>query len=549
MTRPIPDLTRRSLLLGGAGLPTAGFLASCAADDGAGGTAEGGTTAGGEPTTGGTLRFAIANDPASVNPQGGGSGNDARYVTRQLVDSLLYQDPDTGDLHPWLATEWSVSEDSTEFTFTLRDDVTFSDGTPLTAQIVLDNFDDVLEQGANANYAIEHLAGYLGGDATDEVTLTVRFDRPSIPFLQALTEPIFGPLAPATLAASWDERTTGIIGTGAFTLGSYVKDTEVVLARRDGYVWGPSLADNTGEAYLDEVVFQIIPEASVRTGAISSDQVDVIGGVPPQDQETLTASGFTIVERANPGVVFGLTPYTGRPIVSDLAVRTAFALSLVRTDLRDATLNDSYKVATSVLASSTPGWADLSDHIPEDTDEAARLLDEAGWTLGADGIRVKDGEPLHLVIWWSDNFVANQSALELLQAQVRTVGFDVELRTGDATERQAAVDAGELDFSYGNLSRADADILRTQFHIGENDVNKVPDPDLNGLLEQQSALTGAERDAVVDEAITSILDNVYYVPTFELTSVLALTTGVAGVAFAADSRLSGLSGAFLTTGA
>ena len=542
------DLTRRRLLLGAGGLLTAGFLASCVADDGGSETAETGTTSAGEPTTGGTLRFAIANDPASVNPQGGGSGNDARYVSRQLVDSLLFQDPETGDLHPWLATDWTVSEDSTEFTFTLRDDVTFSDGTPLTAQIVLDNLDDVLAQGASANYAIEHLAGYLGGEASDDVTFSVRFERPSIPFLQALTEPIFGPLAPATLATSWDERTTSVIGTGPFTLSSYVKDTEVALARRDGYAWGPSVAANSGEAYLDEVVFQIIPEASVRTGAISSGQVDVIGGVPPQDQDTLSGSVFTIVERANPGVVFGLTPYTGRPIVADLAVRTAFALSLNRTDLRDAALNPSYQVATSVLASSTPGWTDLSDHIREDADEAARLLDEAGWTLGGDGIRVKDGEPLHLVIWWSNNFVANSSALELLQAQVREVGFDVELRTGDSTERQAAIDAGELDFSYGNLSRADADILRTQFLIGDTDVNKVPDERLNALLEEQSGLTGGERDAVVEEAITLILDSVYYVPTFELTSVLALTEA-AGVEFAADSRLGALGGAYLTTGA
>src|SRR5690606_5472751 len=199
--------------------------------------------------------------------------------------SLLSQDPETGELGPWLAESWTVSDDATAFTFTLREGVTFSDGTPLTSHVVLDTFDDVLVQGAQANYAAEHLAGYLGGEAQDDRTFTVRFDTPSIPFLQALTEPILGPLAPATLAQPWDQRVLGVVGTGPFVLESWTKDTSVVLTRREGYAWGPPFADH-GEAYLDRVTFQIIPEASVRTGAITSDQVDVIGGVPPQDQET-----------------------------------------------------------------------------------------------------------------------------------------------------------------------------------------------------------------------------------------------------------------------
>lgn len=544
MTRPLP---RRAVLLGGLGLSAAGLLGACASDGGGSPGSGGDTTAAGEPVRGGELVFAIANDPASLNPQGGGSGNDSRYVSRQLVDSLLSQDPETGELAPWLATRWEVSEDSTEFTFTLREGITFSDGTPLTAQVVVDNLQDVLAQGANANYAIEHLAGYDGGEAVDDLTLTVRFSRPSIPFLQALTEPIFGPLAPATLATPWEARTTEIIGTGPFVLESYAQDSEVVLTRRDDYAWGPPFAENTGAPYLDSVVFQIIPEASVRTGAISSGQVDVIGGVPPQDQATLTGAGFTILERANPGVVFGLTPYAGRRLLDDLDVRRALSLSLDREQLRDAALNDSYAVATSVLASSTPGWSDLGTAISTDAAEAAQLLESAGWTPGEDGIRVRDGERLALVLWWSSNFVANQSTVELVQAQAREVGIEIELRTGDPAERQTALDRGELDLTYGNLSRADPDILRTQFAIGPDDTGRLADPDLDELLEQQTALTGQERQDVVDRAALRILEQVAYIPTFELTTVLGLSTEVQGLDFSADSRLAPLGSAFLTS--
>jgi len=538
---PTHDLSRRSVLLGGAGLLTAGFLASCAADGGGAPGPTGTGTATGDPVVGGELAFAIANDPASLNPQGGGSGNDARYVTRQLVDSLLSQDPETGELGPWLAESWTVSDDATAFTFTLREGVTFSDGTPLTSHVVLDTFDDVLVQGAQANYAAEHLAGYLGGEAQDDRTFTVRFDTPSIPFLQALTEPILGPLAPATLAQPWDQRVLGVVGTGPFVLESWTKDTSVVLTRREGYAWGPPFADH-GEAYLDRVTFQIIPEASVRTGAITSDQVDVIGGVPPQDQETLAASGFTIVERPNPGVVFGITTYPGRPALADLDVRRALALALDRTLVRDATLNESYAVATNVLSSTTPGWSDQSEHLRHDPQEAAALLDGAGWRLGDDGVRVKDGERLHLVLYWVDNFVANQSSVELIQAQAREVGIEIELVTGDFGQRQTLLDNGEIDLTWANLSRADADILRTQFAYGDDDVNLPADAELNELLERQRGLTGEERQAVVDEAVVRILEEVLYIPVWELTTVLALPPGVQGLALAADSRLQTLVG-------
>ncbi|WP_168217961.1 ABC transporter substrate-binding protein [Occultella kanbiaonis] len=546
----LPPISRRAVLIGGLSAGVLG-LAACGGGDAGTGASTGPSGTEAEPTAGGTLRFAVANDPASLTPQGGGSGNDARYVTRQLVDSLLDQDPETGELAPWLAQEWEINEEATEFTFHLREGVTFSDGTPLTAQSIKDNFADVLAQGAQASYAIEHLAGYVDTEVVDEQTAIVRFDVPSAPFLQALTEPIFGPLAASTLALPWEERVSGgVIGTGPFVLDRYTKDTEVVLSRRVGYAWPSSLSQNTGEAYLDEVVFQIVPEASVRTGSLSSGQVDVIGGVPPQDQATLEGSGYTIVARGNPGTTFGLTPYNAKPIVGDVNVRRALSLALNRTDLRDATLNESYAVSTSPLAATTPGWVDLSEYLEQDVDEAARLLEESGWVPGADGIRERDGERLALVIAWSNNFVANQSALELLQQQAKEVGIEVELWTGDVSERTAKGEAGEFDLTYGNLSRADGDILRTSFAFGDEDPYRVADEELNVLLEEQRGLTDvAARNEVLARAQERILEIAFHIPTFELTSVLGTTEEVHGVALGADSRLTSLVDAFLEGGA
>jgi peptide/nickel transport system substrate-binding protein len=111
------------------------------------------------PVDGGTLTFAVANDPINLNPSG--SGNDTWYVTRQIVDSLTEQDSATGEVVPWLAQSWQISDDAKSFTFTLRPGVTTSDGTPLTAAVVKANLDDIQAAGAKSA-AIAALTGYQG---------------------------------------------------------------------------------------------------------------------------------------------------------------------------------------------------------------------------------------------------------------------------------------------------------------------------------------------------------------------------------------------------
>ena len=310
--------------------------------------------------SGGTLTFAIGNDPISVNPHGGGSGNDAQYITRQIVDSLVDQDPQTGEIVPWLATSWEINDDATEFVFTLRDDVTFSDGTAFTAQSVVNTLEDVIANGAVANAAVSFLGDYTGAEAIDDVTVQITFGSPNAPFLQALSGPGLAPIADASIATPWDERVSdGVIGTGPFVLDHYTPNTEVLLTKRDGYAWPSEVSDNPGAAYLDEVLFQVVPEPSVRTGALSSGQVDVIGGVPPQDQELISASEFALVIRANPGTTFGLTPYTAKPGVDDVAVRQAIQVALDRESIRDASVNADYAVSRSVLSDTTPGFGRL----------------------------------------------------------------------------------------------------------------------------------------------------------------------------------------------
>jgi len=510
--------------------------------------ATGSSTTDAAPVQGGSLTFAVANDPISLNPSSTGSGNDTLYVTRQLFDSLTEQDPATGDVIPWLAESFKASDDATSFDFTLRPGVTFSDGTPLTAESVKATFDDITAAGAKAASAIVYFTGYQETKVTGDLTFTVKFSQPNGSFLQATSAIALAPVAAGTLAIPYDDRAsgTGVIGTGPFTLDHYTKNNEVVLKKRAGYTWGPADRTNTGEAHLDQVVFKIVPESGVRTGSLQSGQVQVIGGVAPQDIAGLKSSGFGLVVRPNPGVTFGLTANESRPLVADLAVRQAIAHAVNATDVRDTALNEYFNVATSALAANTPGWADQSASISFDPEKAKSLLDAAGWVVGADGIRVKDGVPLHLLTAYISNFGPNQTALELIQQQLKDVGIDIELWTGTVPDLLAGQQEGKFDLIWGNISRADGDILRTTFSVAASDYYKIKDPQLEAaLVGQQSTADPAKRKQFLATAQQILVEKAYQIPVHELTTVLGTAQNVHGIVLGADSRLSQLTDAYL----
>ncbi|WP_028046792.1 ABC transporter substrate-binding protein [Cellulomonas sp. URHE0023] len=531
-----------------AGIATTAFLlAACSSGTTEAGSDESASTAADAPVDGGDLTFAIGNDPISLNPSGVGSGNDTFYVTRQLVDSLLWQDPADGSLKPWLATKWEANADATQFTFTLRDDVTFSDGTPFTAESVKKNFDDAIAAGAKSSAAASFI-GYAGTTVVDPTTVTVAFTTPNAAFPQASSSVALGLVADSTLAIPFDDRAsgTGVVGTGPFTLDHYTKDTETVLKARPEYAWGPAGRENTGKAHLDSVTFQVIPEAGVRTGALTSDQVNVIGGVQPTDIATLEDSGFDVVHRANPGITFGLTFNEAGALGSDPAVREAIALTVNPTEVRDTALNDGFAVAQGPLASTTPGVADVSTSIVTDPKKAASVLEKAGWAKGADGIYAKDGKPLAPVLVWITNFSPNQTSVELIQQELKANGIDAQLWSGAVPDFQAKLKEGSFDLVWGNLSRADGDVLRTQYSTAATNFYKLADPDLEALLQKQLTIGDpTERDAVLADAQERLVTQHHVVPVHELTTFLGLDTDVHDVQLGADSRLDQLTQAWI----
>ncbi|MDT7690935.1 MAG: peptide/nickel transport system substrate-binding protein [Pseudonocardiales bacterium] len=522
------------VILAGFTLVTALFLSSCGS---AGQPGPAAAAAGGPPRPGGALRIAVSSDQGCVDPQQV-SSNDTIYAARQLVDSLTDQNPATGQITPWLATSWQTNADASAYTFTLRTDVTFSDGSPLTADVVKENFDKVAQLGPRATLAKGYLAGYTGATVTSPTQLTVHFAAPNAQFLQGTTTHSLGILAPASLALTDDQRCRQVIGSGPFVLGGYVQNQSVTLTKRAGYHWGSPLWAHPGEAYLDRVEFRIVPESGVRTGSLQSGEVDAIGSIGQQDEQPLTAAGSQLLARANPGLPFGISFNQSKPIVSDPAVRKALSLAINRPEVVSAVFTSQTKPATGVLSSTTPDYSDAGAQLGFDLNQARATLDAAGWAPGPDGIRAKAGQRLSIGITFFANAATNQPALELIQQQVRLAGIDLRIVQQPIANLAQVQVSGDFEALWGNTTRADPDILRTAYWSGGANYYRLPPGPLDQLLTGQAAATDpARRAQLVAAAQQRMLADYDAVPVVELSTVLGAGPGAQGIRFDASSRI------------
>ncbi|UQS21525.1 ABC transporter substrate-binding protein [Amycolatopsis thermalba] len=494
----------------------------------------------GPPRPGGTLTIAVGSNPDCIDPQQAAT-NVSLNVGRQLVDSLTDQDPATGEIEPWLAQRWESNADSTSFTFHLRTGATFADGTPVDAAAVKTSFDGIKALGAKAQLGSGYLAAYTGATVVDPQTVRIDFSAPSAQFLQASSTMSLGILAPAAYAKTPDQRCQGdgLIGSGPFVFESFKQNAGIIIAKRPGYDWGSSLWQHQGEAYLDKVDYKIVPEPGVRTGSLLSGQLKATTEVQPVDEAQFQGGGFGTQTRPNPGIVFNLHANVTRGVLTDETVRQAASKGVNRQEVVDTVLSPNYRPASSILASTTPLHADLSAQLAYDPAGAARLLDADGWVPGPDGIRVKNGQRLAATVVYAQVFNQSQSVLELLQQQLRRIGFDLRLEPRTSAETLQIQQSGNYEFLWYNVTRADPDILRNTFSTKAGNRSRLqPGNPLDAALDAQAATVApAARKPAAEEAQRLIVDHAYSIPVFELTQVVALGPDAHAVNFEASSRL------------
>lgn len=514
------------------------------------GAADSGQSPTGDPVSGGTLDVAFFPDNAAfacVDPFQT-YWIEHRTVIRNFADSLTDQDPDTGELVPWLATDWQVSDDGLSYTFDLRDDVTFSDGTAFTAESVKLAFDSgaaTLEQLPTA-YGAVYLAGYDSTEVVDDDTVVVHFSTPNAAFLQGTSTTNLAILAASSYQATPEERCLGnVVGSGPFVLDSYSPGESTVLTKRDGYAWGSELRENTGEAYLDGITFTYVAEDSVRVGQLTSDAIDIAwprNPISENDTALIQSSGDTVVSRSLPGPANTYYPNVADgKILADERVRHALQQAIDRDSYASTIFGTEYPSVTSIYDTTTPAYQDHGDDLAYDADGAAELLDEAGWTLGDDGYRHKDGQKLTL----STPVIAQFSAGDqLIQDQLKAVGIDLELNVITQAQRSEVLAAGDYDLISTYYTRADPGVIQWIIdarYAGSqaqavNALTPEQTTEVQALLDRgTTTLDTTARAEVYAELQQYYLDHALAFPTFERVQTAGVSAAVHGFRFTSES--------------
>ena len=490
-------------------------------------------TAAGEPRSGGHLTVGIIAPCGLDKAQTSG----CNFTNVEVVDNLTEQLPGTGEVVPWLAESWDVSEDGASYVFRLKEGVTFSNGEKFDADAVKLNFDNVIELGkqGKAFQSSAYLLGYQGSTVVDPRTVEVKFDQPKAGFLQALSEKPLGIIAPETITTKTPEERLagGVIGSGPFVISNVVQDQKIEVKRRADYQWSSPKNAHTGPAYLDGITFQILPENAVRTGALLSDQIQVATTVPANDSANISAQGFDIASRSSAGVVYSYFANVKDPVLSDESARRAIQLGLDRNEIHDTIFDEYQKVPTSILSSTHPNYTDLGADLDYNPEKAKEILDAAGWKPSADGTREKDGRKLSVSIQFSAS--SDKPLHELAQQELKKIGVELRIDQVTAAELIANRTSGNWQLQYGNLTRPDPDVLVSSFSPGFSlYFTKDYDPELQGLLTAQSTeLDPAKRNAQTAEIQQIIVEKGYAFPATEGSQTQAAGPKVHGLSFQA----------------
>ncbi len=429
-----------------------GLLAACGPEATPGGPSSGGQSGGqasgqggsstqvpaaaGQPKMGGTLRIAMYQEPAILNPYLN-SQTAGTEVMNLIFLGLTDVDPE-GKRVPVLASEvpttqnGGVSADGKTVTYKLRRDVKWHDGKPFTAKDVQFTWQAIMD----TSNPIASRTGYssiTAVDVKDDYTATVTYKEFYAPFAT-----LFPSILPAH---AYDGKTAGLdkhdqarkpIGTGPFKVQEWSSGNHVTLAKNPDYY-------QKGKPYVDQVVFRITPSREVGIAQVKTGEADVVwdlseASVPEVESDPnlmVWAGAAPDVERliinfsAPSGATQGL-PASKHPVLSDPKVREAIELAINKKAIVDKLLFGKTTVASSPVPM---GWAAYKPAPSEfSVDKAKQLLDQAGWRPGSDGIRAKDGVKMVLTYSTTTGNALRERTQQVIQENLQAVGIQLEIK-------------------------------------------------------------------------------------------------------------------------
>ncbi|WP_086794617.1 ABC transporter substrate-binding protein [Streptomyces thermovulgaris] len=494
--------TRRIRAAGAAVVATAlvAGLAACSAPTGGGG---GGGAAD-------SVVIGVASEPDTLSPLLG-YGKDGNS---KIFDGLLARDADL-KLKPALAKALpEVDDKGLTYTYTLRDGVKFSDGEPLTAADVVFTYRTILDKKTN-NPSRSELDAIkeVRAEGDDKVVFTLKY--PYAPFAARTVLPI----VPEHVAGGQDPNTgsfnTEPVGTGPYVLTGWSKGEKLTFKANPHY-WG-------GEPKVKKLTMAIVPDDDVRATRLRSGDLD--GAVlPPDLAATFTNDKDKKTYRARSYDFRAVTLPTAHKVTGDRAIRRALDAAVDRRAMVDKILDGAGRPAYGPLPVDDP-WYTKDVERPQDLAKARRILDEADWKPGADGIRVKDGRRASFTLLYPSGDKVRQDHALAYASDAKKAGIEVkaESATWEVIEPRMKNDAVLAGFG----SVGDPDFgLYTLLHSslagdGFNNMGHYDNPTVDRALDtgrrsqdratRKEAYATVQRALVADPGYTFLthLDHVY----------------------------------------
>jgi len=414
----------KAVALGLCGAALTAALAGCGADKG--GSAQQGV-----------LKVGVTNFADTLEPTQNYFG---WVVMRYGLGECLTKFDEKMNVQPWLAESWSISDDHLTWTFKIREGVKFSNGDELTAEAVKASIERAFAKNNRAATFFKYREIKAEGQ-----TLTIVTEKPMPNMPGFLADPLFI-IVDTKAEANRDFAKEGPICTGPYMVESFVKEKAVMKKN-------PSYWD--GEVPFETVEIPSIDDPNTRAMALQSGEVDMAVNIAAGDMDTFRGNDkFFVDEISSLRVVLARLNQKG--ILKDDKVRAALIAGCDRETYNKVLLKDTFLPGKAPVPPSMDyGFDQLTDPNAYNPERAAKLLDEAGWKdTNGDGIREKDGQPLKL------DFVVYNSRAELplyaeaVQADLKKLGFDINIKTVDYNLVDQIGIKGEYDLLISNITTA-----------------------------------------------------------------------------------------------
>ncbi|MCX2524217.1 nickel ABC transporter substrate-binding protein [Larsenimonas rhizosphaerae] len=480
------------------------------------------------------LRTAWPYDVGPLNSQG--------YGANQMVAQAMVYEPlvryHKGEIEPWLATDWALSEDGRTYTFTLRQNVTFSDGTPFDASAVKANVDAVL--GCRARHDWLALVNQLDHvTVVDAHTVQLVLKHPYYPTLMELS--LIRPLriaSPNVLGAAGSGtqcRLSAPVGTGPWVFSGR-EPGRVDHFRRNAHYWGTMPA-------FSGVDIHVINDPNTRAMALETGQIDMVQGtrgmISVDSFQRLSHDPRFTASRSEPLATRTFVMNSKRFPTNALPVRQAIEYAVDRPAIVKALLYGAEPVAYRLFSSRVP-YADID--LPTrkfDPARARSLLEKAGWTSGDDGIRVKDGQRLTLSLYFDGEDPLQKSMSQVVQANLRAIGIEVRLQGEEEGALMKRQKNGHFNMIYSDTwgapyePHAYLSSMRVPAHADYQAQQGLPmkgalDRDIGRVLTTQNP---EQRQSLYRDILTTLHDQAIYLPISFITSRSVSNDRVSNVHF------------------